>query len=188
MNIALFGGRFDPPHIGHYLIAQQILELRKDIDQLWFIPAAKHQWKPIVARGEDRLTMLKMFQSKKMKVLDMELIRGGVSYTHDTLTALKKKYTHSFFWIIGADIISELSRWEKADDLTTLTTFLVFPRDPYSLPKKLPKGFELVTNPDLITTNISSTLIRKRIQNKQSIHYLVPKEIEEYITKHKLYV
>jgi len=61
------GGRFDPPHIGHYLIAKQVLELRPDIDKVLFVPASQHQWKPIIALPTDRIEMLKSFLEPKSK-------------------------------------------------------------------------------------------------------------------------
>ncbi|MBI2431073.1 MAG: nicotinate (nicotinamide) nucleotide adenylyltransferase [Candidatus Levybacteria bacterium] len=188
MRIAIFGGRFDPPHIGHWLVAKQILEKRPDIKEVLFIPANKHQWKPIEAKGADRLSMLKYFVNNSMKVSDTELRRGGVSYAIDTIRDIKKRFNHDIYWIVGSDILLEFSRWEKTENLTNLATFLVFPRDPFSKPKKLPKGFEIITGEDLITTNLSSTIIRERIKKKLPITHLVPKEVEAYITKHKLYL
>ena len=188
MNIAIFGGRFDPPHIGHWLVARQILEKRPDIKEVWFVPAHKHQWKPILASGKDRLAMLQSFTNKVMKVSDVELQREGVSYAVDTIKEIKKKFNHNIYWIVGSDILLEFSKWEKREKLTELATFLVFPRDPLLPPKKLPDGFELITGEDLITTNLSSTAIRERVKNKLPITHLVPKEVEVYITKHKLYI
>lgn len=188
MKIAIFGGRFDPPHIGHWLVAQQILEKRPDIQEVWFVPAYKHQWKPIAAKGRDRLSMLQCFTSISMKVSNVELMRGGVSYAIDTIKEIKKRFHHKIYWIVGSDILLEFSRWEKTEKLTELATFLVFPRDPLLPPKKLPSGFELITGEDLITTNLSSTIIRERVKKHLPIANLVPKEVEEYITKHQLYL
>lgn len=187
MKIAIFGGRFDPPHIGHLLVAKQILEKRPDIKEVWFVPANKHQWKPIVAKGEYRLSMLQSFTNNSMKVSDVELVRGGISYAIDTLKEIKKRFHHTMYWIVGSDILLEFSKWEKTEKLTEFATFLVFPRDPLLPPKKLPNGFELITGEDLITTSLSSTIIRERIKNKLPITHLVPKEIEEYIMRNKLY-
>ncbi|MDP3726817.1 MAG: nicotinate (nicotinamide) nucleotide adenylyltransferase [bacterium] len=187
MKIAILGGSFDPPHIGHYLVIKQILEIRKDIDKILLMPAFKHQWKPIQASVEDRLAMLQSLVNEKTEISDIELKRQGVSYTVDTVREVKNKTNADIFWIVGSDILSEFYRWEKTEELLGLITFLVFPRDPHHLPKKIPVGFEVIRNKDLITTSISSTVIRQRVKEEKSISYLVPKEIEEYITKHNLY-
>ena len=187
MRIAILGGRFDPPHIGHFLIAQQTLELIPHIDRLLLVPAATHQWKPTEASEKDRLTMLAPFAKGKIEISDTEIKRGGISYSIDTIRHVKQQTKAEIFWIVGSDILSEFDRWEKKDELTRLATFLVFPRDPYHLPKRLPKGFTLVKSPDLLSTNISSTVIRNRIKAGKSISHLVPRETEEYIIKHELY-
>lgn len=187
MTIAILGGRFDPPHWGHFWLAQQVLEKRQEIDEVWFMPAAKHQWKKIEAAGKHRLAMLQCFKNKKFRISDIELIRGGVSYTVDTVKAIKSKYKCTLYWVVGSDIISEFDRWEKAEELPSLVTFLVFPRDPYKIPNKLPRGFEPITGSDLIVTNLSSTIIRRRVREGKSIRGFVPRRIEEYIKSNNLY-
>lgn len=187
MKIAILGGRFDPPHIGHFLIAKQILELRKDIDKVLFVPAFQHQWKPIIASPKDRIAMLQSFLEPGMEISDIEIKRGGISYSIDTIRAVKKQTKAEIFWIVGADILEEFYRWEKVDDLIKLTTFLVFPRDPHALPKIIPHGFEVIRSQKLLITNFSSTAIREKIKNGESVKYLVPERVEGYIEKHNLY-
>lgn len=188
MKIAILGGRFDPPHIGHHLIASQVLGIRPDIDKILLVPAFRHNWKPIVASPQDRIEMLKSLTGDKIEISDIEIKRGGISYMIDTIKALKKETGAKIFLIIGSDIIPEFYKWEKPKELVKEATFLVFPRDPYELPHKLPEGFELIESPDLLVTNLSSSAIRHRIKQKKSIKYLVPGEVERYIKKNKLYV
>ncbi|MBI2036214.1 nicotinate (nicotinamide) nucleotide adenylyltransferase [Candidatus Microgenomates bacterium] len=187
MNIAILGGRFDPPHLGHYLIIRQVLEIRSDIDKLLLVPASQHQWKPTVAAGKNRLEMLRPFQTDKVEISDTEIVRGGISYSIDTIKEVKQKTGGNIFWIVGSDIVAEFTRWEKKEALIELATFLVFPRDPYHLPKKLPRGFKLISGKNLITTNLSSTILRERIAQGKPITHLVPKETEIYIQKNNLY-
>lgn len=187
MKIGILGGSFDPPHIGHYLVIKQVLELRKDIDKILLVPAFQHQWKPIQASPKDRLVMLQVLVNEKTEISDVELKRQGVSYTVDTVREVKHKTKADIFWIVGSDILSEFHRWEKTEELLSLATFLVFPRDPHYIPENIPAGFEVMRNKDLITTSISSTVIRQRVKEEKSISYLVPKEVEEYIAEHKLY-
>lgn len=187
MNIAILGGSFDPPHIGHYLVVRQILDYRKDIDKILFMPAYKHQWKPQYTTPRDRLIMLKSLMQERTEISEIELDRKGVSYTIDTIRQVKQQTHGNIYWIVGSDIVSEFSKWDRKNELVKEATFLVFPRDPFHLPKNLPKGFEIVTQHDLVTTNISSTKIRNRIQQKQSIKHLVPQKVEKYIMNKKLY-
>lgn len=187
MSIAVLGGSFDPPHLGHYWVTRQVLDYRKDIDQILLVPAYKHQWKKIIASSEDRLAMLHALKSPHIHLSTIELDRGGVSYTLDTVKALKEKTNATLYWIVGSDILSEYPNWDKTDNLLEYTRFLVFPRDPYLLPETLPDGFETIRMPELITSNISSTAIRKRIANGHTITDFVPETVERYITTHNLY-
>jgi nicotinate-nucleotide adenylyltransferase len=187
MNVAVLGGSFDPPHMGHYWISRQVLEKRKDIEKVLLIPVAKHQWKPIIASVDDRLKMLNTLVSENIEVSDIEIKRGGISYTEDTLKELVKKY-EKVYWIVGSDILQEFDKWDKKEELLSLTTFLVFPRDPYLMPKELPSGFQPILGDDLITSNISSTKVKSRIRQNLSIKNFVTKEVEEYIQHNKLYI
>ena len=188
MKIAVLGGSFDPPHIGHYFVIQQILELRPEIDKILLVPAYQHQWKPSFASVEARISMLKHFVNNRVEISDVEIQRKGISYTIDTIKQLKAQTSAQLYWIVGSDIVYEFERWQKKDELIKEAHFLVFPRDPYHLPKELPQGFECIQDKYLITTNISSTAIRQRIKEDKSIENLVPKEVERYIIQHKLYI
>jgi nicotinate-nucleotide adenylyltransferase len=189
MKIAILGGRFDPPHIGHFLVARQVLDFRKDIDKVLLVPAFKHQWKPIIASPKDRIAMLKFFVEPRIEISDVEIKRKGISYSVDTIKAIKKQTGAQVFWIVGSDILPEFKRWKHADELLKLATFLVVPRDPHVFnPKVLPAGFEVISSPKLITTDFSSTIIRERVRMGKSIKGLVPESIEQYIKEHQLYV
>lgn len=187
MRIAILGGRFDPPHLGHYWIAKQVLDYGPEIDRVLLVPAHQHQWKPIIASGKDRLNMLSSFVEKNIEVSDGELQRKGISYTVQTVKEVKEQTNAEIYWIVGADILPELPRWERTGELINLATFLVFPRDPYTLPPELPPGFSIVMHKDLVTTNLSSTLIRDRIQQGKSIRGFVHGEIKKYIEEKGLY-
>jgi len=188
MKVGVLGGSFDPPHIGHYFVIQQILELRPEIDKILLVPAYQHQWKPAFAGAEARNSMLKCFVGDRVEISDVEIIRKGISYTIDTIRELKAQTEAEVYWIVGSDIVYEFERWERKDELKKVAHFLVFPRDPYHLPKKLPQGFECIQDKYLITTNISSTTIRQRVKMGKDITYLVPEEVRKYIIKNKLYI
>ena len=188
MKIGILGGSFDPPHIGHYFVIQQVLELCPEIDKVILVPAYQHQWKPAFASVEDRTSMLQYFINQRVEISDIEIQRKGISYTIDTIKQLKAQRGAEVYWIVGSDIVYEFERWDRKDELIKEARFLVFPRDPYHLPKKLPEGFECIQDKYLITTNISSTTIRQRIKMGKDITYLVPEKVEKYIIAHMLYV
>lgn len=187
MKIAILGGRFDPPHIGHFLIARQTLEFYTYIDKVIFIPAYKHAWSPIIAKAEDRISMLQSSLQSRMEVSDIEVRRKKISYTIDTVNAIGKITGADIYWIVGADILQEFHRWKNHEELVKIVKFIVFPRDPHFLPKKVPQGFEVMKSPKLLTTNFSSSLIRQRVKQGKSIKYLVPEEVENFIKENKLY-
>lgn len=186
MSIAVFGGRFDPPHCGHLLVAEQVLEKMPEINQLWLLPANTHPWKQMVASPLNRLNMTKLLESKKIKVSDFDIKRGGETYTIDTVKLLKRDSTHSYFWLCGSDTLREFHRWKNFQQLVKLIPFLVFPRSNDKI-KNLPEGFSLIKNKNLITTNISSTAIMNRIKRGLPITGLVPEKVEEYIREYNLY-
>ncbi len=186
-KIAVFGGRFDPPHIGHYWVTCQVLDFRKDIEKVVLVPAFQHQWKQAVASAKQRMEMLSTFVEEKITISDVELKREGVSYAIDTIRAIKEEEKAEIFWIVGSDILLEFDRWEKADQLVSEATFLVFPRDPYQLPKEIPNGFSVLSDERLITSNLSSTVIKQRRKDGLSLGGFVSPEVDKYIIKHNLY-
>lgn len=188
MKTALFGGRFDPPHLGHYWVARQVLDFRPDIDKVIFIPAFQHQWKEAAASPTQRMEMLASFVEEDIEVSDIELLRKGVSYSIDTIREVKRMTNAEVFWIVGSDILHEFTRWEKADELLSEARFLLFPRDPYHLPEKVPQGFEVVSDQRLITSNLSSTVIKQRRKEGLSLKGFVSPEVESYIESHRLYL
>ncbi len=188
MKIALLGGRFDPPHLGHYWVARQVLDFRPDIEKVILIPAYQHQWKTAMASPLQRMDMLRSFTGSGIEVSDIELKRQGVSYTIDTIRELKKQTSADVLWVVGSDILHEFARWEKADELVKEAGFLVFPRDPYHLPPSIPPGFEVLSDTRLITSNLSSTTIKQRRKEGLSLEGFVLPEVEAYITEKNLYL
>jgi nicotinate-nucleotide adenylyltransferase len=187
MKIAILGGRFDPPHTGHFLIAQQTLDFYTYIDKVVFVPVYKHAWSPIKASAQDRISMLQSSLQSRMEVSDIEVSRKKISYTIDTIKAIKETTSADIYWIVGSDILQEFNKWKNHDELVKIVKFIVFPRDPHVLPKKIPQGFEVIKSPKLLTTNFSSSIIRERVKQGKSIKYLVPEAVEEYIYSHNLY-
>ncbi len=188
MNVAILGGRFDPPHYGHVWVARQILEKGPAISQVWLMPVNKHPWKDTVADSSDRLSMVRLIEGNGLKSSAIEIERGGTSYTVETIKVLKENYpTYKFYWIVGSDTLNDFSKWRQAQKLSLIAPFLVFPRGGYPI-KMLPIGMQKINGDELIQTNLSSTHIRNRLQKGLSIYGLVPSQVEEYIRQKKLYV
>lgn len=187
MNIAILGGRFDPPHNGHLWVGRQVLERGPDISEVWFMPTHIHPWKSSEAESRDRLFMLKSFEDEKIKVSSLEIEKGGTSYTIETVDLLKQANPNdSFYWIVGSDVISDFSKWRSAQKLAIKIPFLVFPRSGYPV-KFLPVGMKLINGEGLVQTNLSSTHIRDRIKKNLSIKGFVSADVEDFIKKKNLY-
>jgi len=187
MKIGILGGSFDPPHIGHLLVARQTREI-VHLDQVWLMPYFAHNWDPTVSAASDRLAMTKLIEEEGVKASDSEILRKEKSYTIDTSRRLKEQFPkYNFFWIVGSDVLPEFHRWKDSKTLPKEVSFLVFPRNGHPLPGQLPEGFDAVTSPELVTSNLSSTIIRGRISKGLSIVGLIPSSVLTYIEEHGLY-
>ncbi len=185
MNIALLGGKFDPPHYGHLHIAHQVLTNGPNIDQVLFIPVNTHPWRSIVASPIDRLAMVNLIEESNIKSSPIDIHRGGDTFTIDTVKELLRVTNNSYYWILGSDQLSNLHNWKNYHELIVMIPFLVIPREGYPI-KSIPSNFKLLSK-NYSATNLSSTEIRDRIRHSLSIHKYVPNKIENYIMKHRLY-
>lgn len=184
MKIGLFGGVFNPPHLGHLMIAQQVLDYT-DIDEIWFVPTySQNPPKTGVAPATDRLAMTKLLTLPKTNVSTIEIDNKLSGKTIDLLPYLPKEHTYTF--IMGSDWLPGFTKWVRWEELVTKLPFLVFPRNDHpAVP--LYKNMTLLSHPDLITSNISSTKIRARIAARLPIDQFVPAAVAEYIYNHELY-
>lgn len=185
MNIAVLGGRFDPPHVWHFWTAQQILENVPGIDQVWFMPDYNNAFKPIVALPADRIEMLHFLETGRIKLSTIAAAKETTTYTIDIVQTLIKDPSNRYFWMVGSDVMGEFTRWRDYQRLSRLIQFLVFPRKDYPI-KSLPSGFHRVEG-NLLLSNISSSLIRERVKKGLPITGLVFPEAEEYIRRRNLY-
>lgn len=186
MRIGILGGSFDPPHLGHILVARQVKEIM-NLNKVWLMSYFEHNWDQTTASCKDRFAMTKLVEEKGIIASDEEIKYKKKSYTIDTIRRLKSKYSHTFFWIIGSDVLKDFEKWKDYKNLTKEIEFFVFPRDGFLTSSKLPEGFTLVSSNELVTSNISSSIIRSRIMKKLSVNRLVSDKVMSYIQKHKLY-
>jgi nicotinate-nucleotide adenylyltransferase len=190
MKLGIYGGSFDPVHLGHLLVAQAAIE-ELGLDKLYFVPAAQSPFKTEgkIAPAEIRLQLLRLALAGKTncEVDEQEIRRGGISYTIETLRDYAKKFPAAkLFYLIGADNIAKLSEWREANELATLAEFAAIPRPgepaaafPKPFRGKFLKGFPI---------EISSSQIRARVKAGLTIENLVPPFVAEAIQAAKLYV
>ena len=185
MKIGILGGAFNPPHTGHLIIAQDILDAL-GLDKVFFIPVntSPHK-KNNSVDGRMRLEMVKLATSgnEAFRVLDLEIERGGTSFTIDTVRELKKRYPEDeFYLIIGSDLANEFSSWKNYEDIKKEVEVVVANRKEYPLDKK--SAYSAV---DIRQIELSSSQIRELVKKKSSIKGLVKEEVAEYIQEHNLY-
>jgi nicotinate-nucleotide adenylyltransferase len=202
MKLGLFGGSFDPVHLGHLLVAQAAVE-ELGLDRLFFLPAAQSPFKPEnqPAPAPARLQLLRLALAGRTncEIDDQEIRRGGVSYTIETLRDYAKRFPHDeLFYLIGADNAAKLNEWREADKLAKLAEFVAIPRPVWS------SGFSRPEPPEGGTPNfpppfrgrtlkgfplaVSSSEIRARVKAGLPVEPLVPPPVAEAIRAAKLYL
>ena len=189
-HIGLYGGSFDPVHLGHLLVGQAARE-ELQLSRQFFIPAAQSPFKPgiVPAPAEQRLRLLRMALAGQTdcEVDDQEIRRGGVSYSIDTVRDYSERFPNSkLFYLIGADHISQLPKWRDAEILARLTDFVAISRPgqqdtPFPRPFR---GLSLAGFP----LGLSSSQIRDRVKAGLPIDQLVPAPVAEAIRNNRLYL
>ncbi len=184
MKVALFGGVFNPPHVGHALIAQQVLDFA-GVDEVWFLPNYGQQPpKEGVASVEDRLAMVRLLEIPKTRVSTLEIDNRLDGNTINLLPHLPKE--HEYVFLIGSDQLPTFEAWGNWQELLKSMRFLVFPRLGHPA-APLHENMSVLEHKLLITTDISSTKIRERVARGLLINQFVPSEVVDYIAEHKLY-
>ena len=189
-RIGIFGGTFDPPHIGHLIIAEQARQQLR-LDKVLFVPAylPPHKTHGTDATARQRLAMLRMAVKgyRGLEVETLEIDRKGTSYTVDTLQALRQTYRRArFFLILGGDNFSQFKTWKSAGEIRRLTQLAVYHREGnHARIRSSSAGSAIVLGGALL--RISSTLVRDKARKGESIRFLVPQAVERYIRRHKLY-
>lgn len=179
-RVAIYGGSFDPPHLGHVLSVAWALSAA-EVDAVWVIPTWKHAFdKEHGASFEDRLAMCKLAFAEfpNAKVSDVERRLGGVSRTLHTLESLAAEHADlRFRLLIGADVLPTTAQWHRWDDVVQLAPPLVIGREGYPMPDGCP----------LSVPNINSTEIRSDLKRGGEVSGLVPTTVIDYVRAHDLY-
>jgi nicotinate-nucleotide adenylyltransferase len=189
-RIGIFGGSFDPVHLGHLLVAQAAYE-ELGLDRLFLVPAAQSPFKqasqPAPGPLRAQLLRLALVGHAWCEVDVQELQRDGVSFTVDTLRDYAARFPGAaLFYLIGADNALSLSKWREADELARLADFVVLPR-PGESEALLPAPFR-GTHLRGWPLGVSSSAIRARVRAGEPIEHLVPASVAEAIRNNRLYL
>lgn len=199
MNIGIIGGTFDPIHNGHLIIAEYA-RTSLNLDKVLFIPSGMHPFKDNkkITDAKNRMDMILLATDSNpcFEVSSLEITRIGITYTIDTMISLKDKYPEDeLYFIFGSDILFELDKWKRIEELSRLCKFILLDRhskeeqEIYKRIEELESSYnidiEKIKSPII---DISSTEIRERVSKKISIRYLVPELVEKYILNNKLYM
>jgi nicotinate-nucleotide adenylyltransferase len=185
-KVGILGGTFDPPHYGHLLIANEVIS-ELNLDEIWFMPNQEppHKKKSNSIENEDRLQMLELATEGNdlFKIEKIELQRSGPSFTVDTMRILNDHYkNHQFFFIIGADMIEYLPKWNRIDELMELVQFVGVERPQYSVETTYP-----IIYVDVPVFDVSSSMIRERLKKGKTVRYLLPDSVIDFIEEKRLY-
>jgi nicotinate-nucleotide adenylyltransferase len=191
VKIGFLGGSFDPVHFGHLMAAQDAYEQHK-LDRLILVPAAQAPLKPndVQSTSEQRLAMLRsaVEWDRRFEISDVELKRGGVSYTVDSARYFRKLYPHDeLYWVIGGDQLPKLHLWKEIEELVKLVEFIFLERPGYPVRAhpEIP-GLRL-HRCDGHLLAINSTELRERTRRNLSLDYFVPHKAIVYIKEKSLY-
>ncbi|MFO0846497.1 MAG: nicotinate-nucleotide adenylyltransferase [Gemmataceae bacterium] len=197
-RIGIFGGTFDPVHLGHLILAEQCREQGR-LDEVWFVPAPRPPQKPgeSISRFDLRAEMLSLALAghPAFRVSEVEKDRPGPSYTVDTLAELHHLYTKDqFYLLVGGDSLADLPLWRDPAGIVARAGLLVMARPGSPLPSAEQLSRQIPGQPAVSVQaveapqiDIASRDLRRRIAEGRSVRYLTPRAVEVYIHEKKLY-
>lgn len=193
----IFGGTFDPPHLGHLILAEAARS-ELGLSEVVFMPAAQppHKQGRTISATEHRLAMVRhaISTNSRFALSTLDALRDGPNYTVDSMRLLREEWgdTVETFFIMGLDSLVDLPMWYQPLELLQLVTLAVVARPGYyadmaALERLLPGVVDRTIFVPAPLIGLSSTAIRQRVQQSDSIRYLVPPGVEAYIYEHRLY-
>jgi len=199
-KIGILGGTFDPIHFGHLFIAQTALD-RLGLNKIIFIPTGKppHKKERLITDSYNRIDMLNLAtkSNPQFEISFIEINRDKTSYTIDTIKELQLNYGEDtdIYFITGTDAFIDIETWKEYKELLSIAKFIVMTRQILNS-ELLDEKIELfikkyganITKIEIPTLDISSTDIRRRMKEGNSIKYLLPESVEKYILKNRLYI
>jgi len=186
VRLGIFGGSFDPPHVGHLLVVADALEAL-GLDLVVFVPAAVQPLKAeqAAAGPRHRLAMVRLLvdDDPRFSVDPIEIEREGLSYTVETLAAFAERYPEAErFFLVGTDVLASFGQWRKPEQVLRLATLAVMQREGET--GRVPPGAVRV---ETRRVDVSSTEIRQRVRAGRTIRGFVPEAVAAYIADERLY-
>jgi nicotinate-nucleotide adenylyltransferase len=197
----LFGGTFDPVHHGHLIVARAVAE-QMGFGRVTLVPAGRSPHKVgAIASGEDRLEMLRLAVKGEelFDVSETELRREGPSFTVDTLQEFSECVGGELYWLVGADALDDLARWHRVREVLQLAKIVIAVRNPWqqgletkfcAIREALGEEAATMLRQGVAVTpavDISASQVRRRVYGGQSIRFLVPQAVADYINVKRLY-
>ena len=191
MRIGLFGGTFNPVHYGHLILAEEA-RVKMKLNKIFFIPTGipPHKTSILLAGKLHRMNIVKLAikDNKYFSLSDYEIKKSTPSYTYQTIEYFKKLYpADELYFIIGADMLKQIHTWKKGIKILDYCKFIVGLRPKFSIKSISKSIYQKVIFIRIPYVDISSTNLRDRVKNSQSIKYLTPEPVIDYIIRHKLY-
>ncbi|MDI3340188.1 MAG: nicotinate-nucleotide adenylyltransferase [Sphaerobacter sp.] len=195
-RLGIFGGTFDPIHLGHLIVAEE-LRVRLGLERILFLPAARppHKTDRRISPDEDRALMVELAIAGNpyFAVSYVDLARGGISYTADSLAILRQEYPdHTLYFLMGQDSLRDLPNWHDPNRIARQALLGVALRpgvtiDLAAIIARVPAAANRITLVDVPLIQIASRVIRQRVRDGLPITYQVPREVEDYIRRRGLY-
>lgn len=195
-QIGIFGGTFNPPHLGHLILAETAVEDLK-LDRVFFVPAGNppHKTNKPLADAEHRMTMVQLatMNNQRFAVSSVDMDRPGPHYTNDMVAIFREHYPQAdFYFLMGSDSLRDLLSWKEPERLIEMAKLVVMQRpsiypDLTELTRMLPGLLERVYFLDAPEIEISSTDIVKMLRSGQSVRYRVLDSVLDYLKEHRLY-
>ncbi len=191
MNIGVFGGTFDPPHVAHTRVAEHV-RTSMGLDKVILVPCAipPHKRERIITAGETRLEMLQLAVAghNGLEISTAELDRGGVSYTVDTLEEFHRSMPDvSLFLLVGMDNMPDFRSWKDPQRILTLARVIVMTRPGFPADASVSGDTAHFSICEVPAIDIAASDIRRKAERGESIHGLVADSVEQYIQSHTLY-
>ncbi len=185
-RIGILGGTFNPPHIAHLVMADQVCQ-QLGLDKICFMPTYlpphADEKKTIAAHHRVRMVEEAIKENQMFDIEKIEIERGGKSYTFDTMKQLTQLHPDTeYYFIIGGDMVNDLSNWYRIDELTNLTQFVGIRRPGFPVESRYPLLWV-----DVPQIDVSSTSLRNKISRGCTVQYLVPDAVMQYINREGLY-
>ncbi len=187
-GVVLFGGAFDPPHVGHTLVIEQVLKQVKP-EELWLLPCYRHTFQKNLTASQHRVKMAELFVEEigndRVKLNTIEFERRSDGSTYQTWLWLKELYPQTTFsFVMGSDNLPSFEKWRHWQELQRVMQFYVYIRKGYPA-KPWYKSMMLLQGKEV--SEVSSTQVRDRIKGGKPIDDLIPKKVAAYIWEHELY-